>query len=363
MEQPRSNTGTGPTYEMPRLWTKAAFWVLLGMISTALAEVTAGSSPFPFFHPWGILVTTPLYTLHIVFLSALLLRSGRLSWHGLLFAGALFGLYEAYITKVLWNPDWGDTLPRFMEVSWFHVALLVLLWHPLFAFILPLLLGEWLLTSSRGAWRSLSARWRQRFRSNPKGWIIILVLAYGVIACANAPDPVFALLSPLANALLLSGLVVAWQQWGPGRSYSLEALLPGTAGLRVLACILAGFYMLTTIVLLPERLPGPAGHVAIIALYGLLIHALWRVPRSTNSNTQEELAPPPAITRLVWVALGAASGAFVAKLFLGAASVAVLLIVWLLACTLCVYLYTRAFWQLYRPRSQAIRATESESSH
>ncbi len=40
------------------------FWVLLAAYSTFFAEVVTGSTMFPFFHPWGVLVVWPLYGLH-----------------------------------------------------------------------------------------------------------------------------------------------------------------------------------------------------------------------------------------------------------------------------------------------------------
>ena len=82
---------------------KYLFWLIMGALSTVLAEVVAGSSPFPFFDAWGILVVFPLYTLHILVLSYIVFRKCVPTLKNLFLAGALFGLYEAYITKVLWT--------------------------------------------------------------------------------------------------------------------------------------------------------------------------------------------------------------------------------------------------------------------
>jgi len=64
--------------------------------------------PVAFFNAWGILVVFPLYTLHTLVLAFLFFRRKQISLPVLFLAGMLFGLYEAYITKVLWNPTWGD---------------------------------------------------------------------------------------------------------------------------------------------------------------------------------------------------------------------------------------------------------------
>jgi len=87
---------------------RALFWVLWGAISVILTEVVSFSSPFPFFTLWGVLVVFPLYTLHVLVLSWLIFRPKRLNLNILLLAGALLGMCEAYVTKVLWKPTWGD---------------------------------------------------------------------------------------------------------------------------------------------------------------------------------------------------------------------------------------------------------------
>ncbi len=50
--------------ERPSRRIRLFFWVILGAFSVFFAEVTVGSSMFPFFDPFSILVTCPLYALH-----------------------------------------------------------------------------------------------------------------------------------------------------------------------------------------------------------------------------------------------------------------------------------------------------------
>ena len=69
------------------------FWFILGAFSVFFAEVTVGSSMFPFFDPFSIFVTCPLYALHILVLSSIALRHPRPLFASLFFAGAIFGLY------------------------------------------------------------------------------------------------------------------------------------------------------------------------------------------------------------------------------------------------------------------------------
>ena len=86
------------------------FWVILAAFSTFFAEVFSGSDMFPFFNAWGILVVVPLYGLHIILLASLVYRAEKPRFSSLVYAGMLFGLYEAYLTKVLWAPPWGDPI-------------------------------------------------------------------------------------------------------------------------------------------------------------------------------------------------------------------------------------------------------------
>ncbi|MCL5270473.1 MAG: hypothetical protein M1457_07980 [bacterium] len=111
-------------------------WVLLAMFSAVLAEVPAGSSPMLLYHPWGLLVVTPLYGLHLLFFATIVYRWGRPTFFTLFFAGALFGLYEAYITKVLWNPTWTGDYHHLAGLVVEPTLMMTLFWHNWMAFIL-----------------------------------------------------------------------------------------------------------------------------------------------------------------------------------------------------------------------------------
>ena len=45
--------------------------------------------------------------------------------------------------KVLWNPFWSPEFAlMFAGISWSHFVMLITWWHPLMAFVLPMLLAE-----------------------------------------------------------------------------------------------------------------------------------------------------------------------------------------------------------------------------
>jgi hypothetical protein len=125
------------------------FWVILGALSTAIPEVTAGSDLYPFFKVIDYLLVIPLYTLHSLVLWYVVWRGGRPRLYNLFPAGALFGLYEAYMTKVIWDPTWAAAPLRMFGVAVVETLVLVLFWHSFLAFIVPLFIAETALTSSR----------------------------------------------------------------------------------------------------------------------------------------------------------------------------------------------------------------------
>ena len=148
----------GPDDHAPPRRVRWLFWAILGAFSVFFAEVTIGSMMFPFVDPFGLLVTCPLYGLHILVLSTLVLKRGRASFASLFFAGNLFGLYEAYITKALWNPPWHTALGgRVGGVGVLEAMILVLFWHAIMSFLVPLVAAERFLTSSTAGHRDLEA--------------------------------------------------------------------------------------------------------------------------------------------------------------------------------------------------------------
>ncbi len=321
---------------------KVGFWLLLGMLSTAFAEVVVGSSPYPFFSPWGILITTPLYTLHILVLTTILVRFRMLTWQGLCFAGALFGLYEAYITKVLFDPPWGQEVALSLGgVAWAHVVLLVLWWHPLMAFFVPLLVAETLLTGSRSVLDVLPARVRAALTSGKRllRWVVGFAVGCGLLTSGSPTGLGTAVFSIVSNGLLLLLLIWLWRTRGTGTRYTMASLLPGTKGLVVCIMLLIVLYLFTGRVIRPESLPGMTGNVVIAVLYALLAAALIRCrafyrpesPGTTVDLTNGWLALVFTVTY--------ALTAVCSELILGSLAVVFLLVNWLVGgiAGLCVY--------------------------
>ena len=278
---------------------KLVFWLLLGLLSVILAEVTCASSPYPFFDGWGLLVVTPLYTLHTLFLAGLIYQRKSVSLPVLLLAGMLFGLYEALITKVIWDPTWGDKASMAGGVAWLQTSVLVFFWHPWFAFIFPLLFGEVLFWASDEVSAALPAFMQKKAKWL---WPMLLAALCGVNQGANTASIHSALLSTLEALgvfLLFSGL---WKIVSKCQPLSMRNLLPKGRELVWIGILLGLLYALSIPLIRPESLPRSAGPYLIIGgIYLFTILVLYSNLKKVN------VAIPviqPTARRFPWVKLG-----------------------------------------------------------
>ncbi|MGC1122038.1 MAG: hypothetical protein WBA22_13185 [Candidatus Methanofastidiosia archaeon] len=124
-------------------------FLLVGCLSILYAELFSGASSLWFFDAWSILVTFPLYMVHVIFFFNLALRTARTSPVHLYLWGMLFAMYESWITQVLWV-GYTANQPLLGTVCGIAVGEflgLVLFWHPVMSFIVPLVIFEVLVLS------------------------------------------------------------------------------------------------------------------------------------------------------------------------------------------------------------------------
>ncbi len=192
---------------------KIFFWIILGALSVFFAEVVSGSYIFPYFTPWGIIVVCPLYTLHLLVLSYIVFNYGKPTLYSLFIAGALFGMYEAYMTKVIWDPTWGEAVLTVGGIAVAETILLVLFWHTFMAFIIPLFVGENILTSSREIMNGSPNKIKQIFKVKKKSYIlfVVFVLLCGIFQSDNSPSPKHSLLSGFSTTAVLMLLIYLCQ--------------------------------------------------------------------------------------------------------------------------------------------------------
>ncbi len=261
---------------------RIGFWVVLTAVSGLLVENGTSSSPWLFFTAWGLLFVLPLYGLHVLLLTRVVLSAPRPRLPLLYVAGALLGLYEAYVTKVLWSPTWGPADgPVIGGLHVFQTAVLVLFAHPVLAFIAPLVIAEAHLVGRSGVIAGMPPRLATAAGSpRGRGWVaagLTLTLAAHHAAVPGGPLVVGA--SALTNTLVVAALIWWWHRRYAARPLpTLRDTLPGPRVTVVLVGLLGLMYVVSGVLIRPEGVPKDAGpHLVIAAIYAVLITILARL--------------------------------------------------------------------------------------
>jgi len=311
----------------PTSFQRLLFWAILGGLSVFFAEVSIGSYPFPFTNVWGLLVVCPLYLLHLLVLGYVVLARRRPRLSALFFAGALFGLYEAYMTKQLWNPDWSPDAVRVGGIAVLPTIVLVLWWHATMAFFVPLLVAETALGGSRDVARALPRPVRRALFGR-RGTVTLCALA-AALGClhssipTNTPTAAHVAASSMLAAAVVLALAALYRWRTRGRRFPLRALLPTGREMVLLCVCLALMYGGLGMLLRPEALPPLGPQATVWLLYVFFGTVLWLALRSSPRVIEPELPEParPFPWRL-WFAL---AGIYVAtslasRLLLGRAA-------------------------------------------
>lgn len=266
------------------------FWIILGFLSTFFAEALSGSMPEFFFTPFGYYGTFLLYALHILIIAALAIaRRKPFSLRTLFFASLLFGMYEAYITKVLWLPPWNEEAGKIANVAIFEVLLLVSNWHSFFSFLLPLFWAESLMLTSGHLTRLLPEKWRKRLISFPAAIITGLI---GGFLSGNALETVEnAFILMLANCLIISLMLGFWKLITRNRTLDLVEMLPRGLSAVILGILLVADYLVLGLNLNRHVKPGLTGHLAILLLYAVIGLLIFFSMRKDQQEYEEEVEP------------------------------------------------------------------------
>jgi hypothetical protein len=260
------------------------FWLILAAFSTFFAEVFSGSDMFPFFSVWGIVVVVPLYGLHTILLAHLVYRVDKPRFPSLVYAGMIFGLYEAYLTKVLWAPPWGNPV-IVAEFAPIETLVLVTWWHCWFSFIIPLLVAEKLLTGSTSLGASLPGKLGKFL--NSWGGLAAVMAFGGVFQSINSPSVGQSLLSGLSTTGVLVGLVFLWKRITQGYSYPMKDLLPDQKQFKWLLIPVGLMYLVMGILIRPDAFPGWIGHMVIWILYGISFYLFNKSQKDPAPEVKE----------------------------------------------------------------------------
>lgn len=252
--------------------------LLIGCLSMFFAEVVAGSSLIWIIDPWSLIVTFPLYLAHLLFFLNLAMRTKRTSIPHLYLWGVLFGLYEAWVTKVLWwgypGSD-GPILGLVGGIAILEFLVLVFFWHPLQAFVFPILIYEIFVLSEN---KELTIEQKvfpshlEYINKDSKFYFIFIftILITSVFLSASSGPNLFvadiALISSLGLIILLLFLIKKRKP----KMFSVYSLKLGNKGFLLVIFYLIGLYIFTYFTFGPELIPGIIPHLIIISFYVLI---------------------------------------------------------------------------------------------
>ena len=218
--------------------------LLLSLTSVFFAEVISGSMKFPLYNLWGWFVVIPLYGLHTIVLLYIITKytdNKRVLFSTLFFAGVLFGLYEAYLTKVLWV-GLNDEPLIFLDISVMDFIVLVFLWHPIMSFIIPSLVFEGFMTNSNNLFQGLPNRFKNLVTKRKLR--ITLFIFIGAFLSFNSLGPLELILSGFGMGLPILLIYYLLRKKNIHLKYSLDEILPSNKGFIVCVVFLSIMYIL-----------------------------------------------------------------------------------------------------------------------
>ncbi len=287
---------------------RAFFFLWLAMLTYGLPEVIAGTGSMWIITPSVYILAGPLYLLHFLFFVQIARWSGRTSWSALYLFGVIFGLYETWVTKVVWAgyPD-QDGFVLGGIGPWFgiHETLgLVLFYHAVVSFLLPLavmsrLFPEWAKTFPVPDWVFGQSRWALGCR-------VALLVMLGVVTGHNNPVLPAYLLTWLPFLVVLIMGYSLLRKTGailPGdiRAARISGPHLGRVGLFVVCAGLIAIYVVSFIFFRPTGTPAATALIITAAFYPLLALLIARTKRQILPKTSQRSAPGAAGRPLRWL--------------------------------------------------------------
>ena len=259
--------------------------LFIGWTILISAEVFSGASlKQGLWHPWTLLVTYWLYFGHFFFFTTLSIWTRRTSLSSLYLWGVLFGLYESWITKVIWHgyEGNGNLVLGSMGPFGFSEFSMVVIFHPVMAFILPLAAAGVVFPSLRPLFPGIN--WLIKPGRGPLLVRIYMILSLGTIVAMNSGGPLNLLVNLGFGALVFGVLL---NQSKPCRQLvdARPIVVFGRKGYIGLCLYLGLLYGVTYFHLRPEGLPSASVQWLTAAMYAIPIIGLWLQPRGTPRET------------------------------------------------------------------------------
>ena len=265
--------------------------LLVGLVVLICAEVFSGASlGAGLWNPWTLLVTYWLYFAHFFLLTTLAVRTGRTSLSSLYLWGILYGLYESWITKVIWsgyNADGKFAMGHIGPYGFSEISM-VFIYHPVASFILPLAVACLLCPPLRGLFPELA--W---FTGKSRGARVVqayLVFSFAPVMAFNSGGPINLMVN-LALAITLLLVLVRLAQPALDAPDGRPIVVFGRWGFGGLCVYLAFLYGVGYVVLRPGGRPSVAVQLFTFVFYAFAVAALLLLRR------REPLAVAPVEKR------------------------------------------------------------------
>jgi hypothetical protein len=256
-------------------WSKVVFArLLIGLIVLICAEVFSGASlHIGLWSPWTIVVTYWLYFAHFFFFTTLAVRTGRTSLSSLYLWGVLYGLYESWITKVIWQGYGSDGKFAMGHLGpyGFSEISMVFIFHPVASFIMPLAVACLLCPPLRRLFPELA--W---FTGVSRGARIVqayLVFSFAPVMAMNSGGTIN-LTANLAVALTLLAVLLRLARPALTAGDGRPIVAFGRRGFAGLCVYLVFLYGVAYFVIHPEGLPSVAVQLFTFVFYALAIAGL-----------------------------------------------------------------------------------------
>ena len=265
--------------------------VFFGFLSLIFAEVFSGSSPLWFFDGWGWMVTLPLYWAHALLLLNLAMRFERMSLTHLYLWGIIFGLYEGWITKVIWAGYLGQApqIGTFFGFAIGEFLVIGLFYHAVFSFIVPILVFQVVALATQRDETPIvytsHLKVLSRTRRNFTLWALIIISGSVFLSTAVGNNIFITLLSAGINFVYITVLIVFLTSIRK-KKLSLESLRLGKTGLSIVVVYLIALYVLMFFTLAPERIPSFGTILLTIDFYIIVLTLIFRSPGCLSSGNQ-----------------------------------------------------------------------------
>lgn len=251
------------------------FYLYAGFLSFMCAEVFAGSSPNWILSPWSLLVTYPLYMSHFLFFCNLACLTKRTSLGSLYLWGVLFGLYETWVTKVVWTGYFdvdGFVIGDIFGFGVHETLGLIMFYHTVASFLIPLMVLSAIFPSIKKEFSLPSGIFNNEGKS--RIYRYVLIVGFGVITAHNLPGIEDVIITWLPSLFVC---YAGYRFLSSRREQQKETF---TLSLSIRSTFILGAFVLFTYVtsyffLVPERIPeGFSIQLLTLIIYGVIIFLL-----------------------------------------------------------------------------------------